>query len=76
MYHTDQLPLVSILVPVYNVAEFIERCTQSLFKQTYKNLEYIFVDDCSADNSIGLLESLCQNNKDKNIRIIHHERNR
>lgn len=44
-------PLVSILVPVYNVEQYIERCARSLFEQTYDNLEYIFVDDGSTDES-------------------------
>ena len=47
--------LVSICVPVYNVAPYIERCVHSLMQQTYENLEYIFVDDCSTDNSVSIL---------------------
>ncbi len=49
-------PLVSICVPVYNVAPYIERCVRSIMEQTYDNLEYIFVDDSSTDNSIELLK--------------------
>lgn len=45
-------PLVSILITVYGVEKYIEHCAISLFEQTYENLEYIFVDDCSPDNSI------------------------
>ena len=46
-------PLVSILGPVYGVEKDIEHCAISLFEQTYENLEYIFVDDCSPDKSIN-----------------------
>lgn len=50
--------LVSILVPVYNVEQYIERCARSLFEQTYDNIEYIFVDDCSTDGSLSVLRKL------------------
>lgn len=46
---------VSIIVPVYNASKFIERCARSLFEQTYKDVEYIFVDDASVDDSIEKL---------------------
>lgn len=47
---------VSILVPVYNVEKFIEECARSLFEQTYEDIEYVFVDDCTPDNSIEILK--------------------
>ncbi len=49
-------PLVSVLVTMYGEELYIERCARSLFEQTYSNLEYIFVDDCSPDKSISVLE--------------------
>lgn len=49
---------VSVLVPVYGVEKYIERCAVSLFEQTYEDLEYIFVDDCSPDRSIEILEDV------------------
>ena len=39
------MPKVSVIVPVYNVAQYIERCARSLFEQTLEDIEYIFVDD-------------------------------
>lgn len=48
-------PKVSIIVPVYKVEEYIERCVQSLFEQTFQDIEYIFVNDATPDNSIGKL---------------------
>ncbi|MCR5190029.1 MAG: glycosyltransferase family 2 protein [Bacteroidales bacterium] len=47
--------LVSILVPVYGVERYIERCARSLFEQTYADLEYVFVDDCTPDGSVAIL---------------------
>lgn len=42
---------VSILVPVYGVEKYIERCARSIFEQTYHNLEIIFVDDCKGESA-------------------------
>lgn len=70
-------PLVSILVPVYNVEKYIERCACSLFQQTYENLEFIFVDDCSQDNSIKILEQCIKKYpiREKHTHIIRHKNN-
>ncbi|MCR5587532.1 MAG: glycosyltransferase [Lachnospiraceae bacterium] len=57
----SNFPLVSILVPVYGVEKHIERCAKSLFEQTYSNLEYIFVNDASPDNSILILQEVIKN---------------
>lgn len=51
-------PSVSILVPFYNVEKYIERCARSLFEQTYENIEYVFVDDGSTDDSLAVLKKL------------------
>ena len=51
-------PKVSILVPVYGVERYIERCTESLMEQTYEDIEYIFVDDATPDRSIEILEDV------------------
>jgi len=69
---------VSILIPVYNVSRYIERCAISLFSQTYDNLEYIFVDDCSPDNSISILKSIMKDYPKicNRVRIVSHETNK
>ena len=68
---------VSILVPVYGVEKYIERCARSLFEQTYEDLEYIFVDDCSPDNSIEILKNTLENypKRKEQVKIIHHDKN-
>jgi glycosyltransferase involved in cell wall biosynthesis len=69
---------VSLLVPVYGVEKYIERCARSLFEQTYENLEYIFVDDCSPDQSIEILKRVMEDYpaRKEHVRIIRHEKNR
>lgn len=50
------MPKVSVLIPVYGVEKYIERCARSLFEQTLDDIEYIFVDDCTPDRSMEILE--------------------
>lgn len=71
-------PVISVLVPVYKVEPYIEQCVESLFSQTYKEAEYIFVDDCSPDGSIGLLEGLIARHPEvsSRVRIIRHTYNK
>lgn len=61
--------LISIIVPVYNVELYIEKCVISLINQIYKNIEIILVDDGSTDNSGPLCDLLAKN--DKRIMVIH-----
>lgn len=74
----NNTPLVSVIVPVYNVAPYVERCAKSLFEQTLKDIEIIFVDDCSPDNSIELVKNLANNYPDRlaQIKYVRHEHNR
>ncbi len=51
---------VSILVPFYNVENYVGRCVESLFTQTYKNIEYIFVNDCTPDRSMDVIYNYMQ----------------
>ena len=51
-------PFLSVIIPVYNVEDYIEKCARSLFEQTLDNIEYIFVDDCSMDKSIEILQQI------------------
>lgn len=62
-------PLVSVVIPVYNVEKYLDRCIQSVIEQTYTNLEIILVDDGSTDKSPELCDQYAR--KDKRIVIIH-----
>ncbi len=62
---------VSVIVPVYNTAKFLERCLNSLINQTLKDIEIICVNDGSKDNSLELLEEFAK--KDSRIVIINQE---
>mgnify|MGYP000631676954 FL=1 len=56
----NDMPKVSVIIPVYGVEKYIERCARSLFEQTLDCIEYIFVDDCSPDKSIEILERIIE----------------
>ena len=54
-------PLVSIIIPVYNVEEYLEECLNSLINQTLQNFEVICINDCSTDNSLNILNKYSKN---------------
>lgn len=63
-----ELPLVSVITPVYNAEKYIALTIESILQQTYKNLEIIIVDDCSQDHSAEIIKSYAQ--VDKRINFI------
>lgn len=64
-------PTVSIIVPVYNVKEYLPRCLDSLISQTLKNIEIIAIDDGSTDGSSSVLDSYAK--KDERVIVFHVE---
>lgn len=62
----NNTPLVSVIVPVYNVEDYVEKCINSITKQSYNNLEIILVNDGSTDNS----QKICINHQKNDSRII------
>lgn len=68
---------VSIVIPIYGVEKYIERCVRSLFEQTLDSLEYIFVNDCTPDRSVEILERVLEEypQRREQVRIINHETN-
>lgn len=64
-------PLISVIVPVYKVEAYLDRCVQSIVDQTYRNLEIILVEDGSPDNCPAMCDAWAK--KDSRIRVIHKE---
>ena len=68
---------VSILIPVFGVEQYIERCSRSLFEQSYRDLEFVFVNDCSPDRSLDVLLEVIEDYPERKnaVRIVNHEKN-
>lgn len=62
-------PLISVIIPVYNVEKYIKKCAMSLINQTYKNCEFIFINDGTKDSSIEIIKDI----NDERIKIINQE---
>lgn len=71
-------PLVSIIVPIYGVEKYIAKCAESLCKQNYRNIEIIFVNDCTKDDSIEVLRQTLHKyaHQKLNYKIVEHKVNR
>lgn len=63
-------PKVSVIIPVYNVEPYIERCARSLFEQTLEEIEYIFVNDCTPDASMRILQNVLEDYAQRKNQII------
>ena len=67
---------VSILVPFFKVEQYVGRCVESLFTQTYKNIEYVFVNDCTPDKSMDVInEMIDKYDMASKCKIIVHDKN-
>lgn len=69
-----EYPLISVLMPVYNVENFIEEAVTSITNQTYKNIELIIIDDCSTDSTYTKIQTLAL--KDKRIKLYKNDKNK
>lgn len=70
--------MISVIIPIYKVERFIYRCAVSLMEQTFANVEYIFVDDATPDNSIEVLEGVIARypGRKGQCHILHHDYNK
>lgn len=68
---------VSVIVPIFNVAAYIERCVRSLFGQTLADVEFVFVDDCSPDESMQILQTVLAAYPERRamVKIVRHAEN-
>ena len=71
MRNTENFPLISVIVPVYNVKDYLERCLQSICGQTYRNLEILLIDDGSSDGSGELCDLFAR--KDARVKVVHQK---
>lgn len=69
---------ISVVVPIYRVEAFIERCTRSLMEQDMEDVEYIFVDDCSPDGSMEVLKRVLKAypQREPQVKLLRHEHNK
>lgn len=63
--------MISIIVPVYNAEAYIENCIKSILRQTFDDIEIILINDGSEDNSVEIIDTLCQ--KDDRIKVFHKQ---
>lgn len=66
------MPKVSVIIPVYGVERYIERCARSLFEQTLDDIEYLFIDDCTPDRSIEVLYMVLDEYRNRKSQVIVH----
>ena len=70
------MQLISCIIPIYNVAPYIIQCLESVYNQTYQNVEVILVDDCGNDNSMEIINQYLTYEKLAITKIIHHIQNK
>lgn len=66
------MPKVSVIIPVYGVEKYIERCVRSLFEQTLDDIEFLFIDDCTPDKSIDILKQTLEEYPQRKRQVIIH----
>ncbi len=73
MKNPSSNPLVSVIMPAYNTAEYVEQAVESILNQTYKKFEFIIIDDASTDSTLNILEDFRR--KDRRIILIQNKKN-
>lgn len=68
----NKVPLISVIMPVYNTAKYLKQAIDSILNQTFNDFEFIIIDDCSTDGSLDIIKSYC----DERIILIENEINK
>lgn len=66
------MPKVSVIIPIYGVEQYIERCARSLFEQTLDDIEYLFIDDCTPDKSVEILKRVLKEYPQRKSQVVIH----
>ena len=71
------MPKVSVIIPVFRVENYIEKCARSLFEQTLDDIEYIFIDDCTPDSSVSIIRQVLNDypNRMEQVRVLRMTEN-
>lgn len=72
MQNSEQKPLVSVIIPVYNTENYVDECLRSILSQSYKNIEVIVVDDGSTDQSLDICRRYAQDTRVRLLAEAHH----
>lgn len=68
------MPSVTVIIPCYNAETYISKCLESLKNQTFSDFDVVFIDDCSSDNTLKVIEDFSKNNA-LNIKVLRNEKN-
>lgn len=74
--NAQSAPLISVVVPMYKVEKYIEKCARSILEQDFDDFEVIFVDDYTPDRSVEVLQGVLSDYPDSRCRIVHHPENK
>ena len=74
VYIGEDMPKISILIPIYNVEKYLQDCLESVIHQTERDIEIICVDDASVDGSLKILQEYV--NRDNRLKLLKHTENK
>lgn len=76
MSNISRIIAISLIIPIYNTEKYIKKCLNTVFNQTFEDIEYILINDNTPDNSVKIAQQIIEDHPSKYIRFIHNEKNR